>query len=78
MNLTTTEVELDALREENSLLLALLAWGNDPCIHCTLQSCDMARCAKGFPGCYRSDDMALRPLKRSWAKWSGLDRRIKR
>ena len=67
--------ELHRLQDENSLLRALLAWGSDPCIHCSLASCDMARCAKGFPGCWRSEDMELRKDKRAWAKWSGQDRR---
>lgn len=69
------EVELDALRDENTLLRALLAWGNDPCAYCGLQSSDMSRCLRGFPGCFRSDDMQLRTDKRGWARWTGTERR---
>jgi len=70
--------ELHRLQEENALLRALLAWGNDPCVYCGIQSCDMSRCARGFPGCWRSEDMDLRYDKRGWARWSGPDRRAKR
>ena len=74
-NAEAEEDELHRLQDENSLLRAMLAWGSDPCIHCSLQSCDMSRCKLGFPGCHRSDDMHLRYDKRGWARWNGPDRR---
>lgn len=46
------------LREENDKMRALLAYGSDPCVYCGLTKADMAKCAHGFPGCGRADDMA--------------------
>jgi len=66
------------LTKETELLRSLLAWGNDPCIYCGLQSCDMSRCSYGFPGCNRSHDMQTYKDKRGWARWKGQDRRIKK
>lgn len=63
--------------EDAALLRALLAWGNDPCVHCGLQSADMARCGMGFPGCARSADMGKFPLRRGWARWTGRERRLR-
>ena len=49
---------IEKLREENDKMRALLAYGSDPCVYCGLPKDDMARCAHGFPGCGRADDMA--------------------
>lgn len=49
---------IEALEAENNRMRALLAYGSDPCVYCRLPKADMARCANGFPGCGRADDMA--------------------
>jgi hypothetical protein len=58
----------DAIREENDKLRALLAWGTDPCIYCGLRASDMHKCASGFPGCARSDDMQADWSKENWTR----------
>lgn len=47
------------LAAENDRMRALLAYGSDPCVYCGLPKDDMAKCASGFPGCGRADDMAV-------------------
>ena len=49
------------IERENTRLRGLLAWGTDPCIYCGLSRGDMYKCASGFPGCARSDDMMCSP-----------------
>jgi len=51
---------IEKLREENDTLRALLAWGDDRCVYCGLAKADMGKCAHGFPGCSRADDMSER------------------
>lgn len=48
---------IEKLRAENDKMRALLAYGSDPCVYCGLSKADMAKCALGFPGCGRADDM---------------------
>lgn len=43
--------------EENTRLRAALANSKDPCVYCQLPKEEMAKCAFGFPGCGRADDM---------------------
>lgn len=49
---------IEKLRAENDKMRALLAYGSDPCVYCRLPKVEMAKCAHGFPGCARADDMA--------------------
>lgn len=50
---------IEKLRDENDKLRAFLSWGSDPCVYCGLSKDDMAKCAHGFPGCARADDMSV-------------------
>jgi len=43
--------------QENDKLRALLAQGQGDCIYCNLPAVDIAKCASGFPGCGRMDDI---------------------
>lgn len=45
------------LRRENDFLRRMVAESDLPCVYCQLPKADMARCASGFPGCARGDDM---------------------
>lgn len=47
----------DAVVAENSRLRAALAMSDQPCAYCTLPADEVAKCASGFPGCARADDM---------------------
>ena len=49
--------ELARLRAENDKLRGLLAKGGKDCAYCGLPAEDIARCASGFPGCARMDDI---------------------
>ncbi len=49
--------DVAALVAENDRLRAMLAKSNADCPYCGLASSDMARCASGFPGCARADDI---------------------
>lgn len=49
----------DAALKENSQLRLLLATSNAKCAYCGLPAEEMAKCASGFPGCARGDDMLL-------------------
>ncbi len=51
------EKQLDELTEENTALRKILADSELPCVHCDLSKEDWNRCAHGFPGCARADDM---------------------
>lgn len=46
------QLEVDKLR-------VLLATSNANCAFCGLPAAEMAKCASGFPGCSRADDMLL-------------------
>ena len=47
----------EAVKAENDKLRGLLAKGKDDCIYCGLPAEDIAKCASGFPGCGRMDDI---------------------
>lgn len=47
--------EVAKLKAENSTLRTLVAVQQSPCIYCGLT--EMAKCASGFPGCARADDL---------------------
>ena len=49
--------EINQLRAENDKLRALLAKGGGACVYCGLPAADIAKCARGFPGCGRMDDI---------------------
>lgn len=49
--------QIDQLEKENNTLRRLLANSNADCPYCGLPASDMAKCAHGFPGCSRADDM---------------------
>lgn len=48
---------LAELERENAKLRQLLAVSNADCPYCGLPAADMSKCASGFPGCSRADDM---------------------
>jgi len=45
------------LRTENDKLKGILANSDIDCIYCGLPSADLVKCALGFPGCERAEDM---------------------
>lgn len=47
--------EVAKLRSENTTLRALVAAQPTPCVYCGLT--EMSKCASGFPGCARADDL---------------------
>jgi len=47
----------DGLQQENDTLRAIIAKGPMDCVYCGLPATDMSKCASGFPGCARADDM---------------------
>lgn len=49
--------ENQKLIEENDKLRGLLAKSDKDCAYCGLKSEDIGRCASGFPGCARMDDI---------------------
>lgn len=52
-------VKYEILSAENDKLRVLLATSNANCAFCGLPAAEMAKCASGFPGCSRADDMIL-------------------
>jgi hypothetical protein len=50
-------VRLRKSEAENTRLRAALATSKDPCVYCSLPADEMAKCASGFPGCGRADDL---------------------
>lgn len=60
-SLGDVEKNLAMLRVENDRLRAALANGSGPCIYCALPKDEWAKCARGFPGCSRSDDAMMCP-----------------
>jgi hypothetical protein len=50
-------IEVNDLNSENDKLRGLLAKGQGDCVYCGLPAEDIARCAHGFPGCARMDDI---------------------
>lgn len=59
LNLTEQERKTKEVLEENDKLRGLVAVSDLPCVYCALPSADMGKCASGFPGCGRADDMML-------------------
>jgi hypothetical protein len=51
------DARIAELAAENDRLRRLLASSNADCPYCGLPAADMAKCASGFPGCGRADDM---------------------
>lgn len=49
--------EAERLSAENVRLRAALATSKDPCVYCQLPAAEIAKCAAGFPGCARMDDL---------------------
>ena len=49
------------LQRENDILRAMIAKGPMDCVYCGLPAADMNKCASGFPGCGRADDMMADP-----------------
>lgn len=52
-------LEIDTLRTENDKLRGMIAYGPMPCVYCGLPKADLMKCAHGFPGCARADDMVM-------------------
>ena len=59
MTIDDWRVKCEILNAENDTLRVLLATSNANCAFCGLPSAEMAKCANGFPGCSRADDMIL-------------------
>jgi len=53
------EDRIAELEAENNTLRRVLAASKADCPYCNLAAQDMAKCAHGFPGCSRADDMNL-------------------
>lgn len=53
----TLIAEHRALLAENAALRSALANSPGACVYCQLPANEMNRCASGFPGCGRADDM---------------------
>jgi len=51
------ERERDAARKENDFMRLRLAESDKACAYCDLPKAEMGRCASGFPGCARADDL---------------------
>lgn len=66
--------EIKELREENDKLRYLLASGSDPCVYCGLAKADMSKCASGFPGCGRADDLMSGWIVNAPEGQEGIDR----
>lgn len=49
--------EVGPLRVENDKLRRLLAKSGQPCAYCNLPADEITKCASGFPGCARMDDI---------------------
>ena len=52
------------LKRENNVLRALAAHGQADCPYCGLPAADISKCARGFPGCSRADDMMAAEVRR--------------
>lgn len=59
MTVDDWRVKYEILSVENDKLRVLLATSNANCAFCGLPAAEMAKCASGFPGCSRADDMLL-------------------
>lgn len=72
------EAKAAAYNAENTRLRAV---SKDPCVYCQLPAAEMAKCASGFPGCARADDLMRCPelgarmeLDAMLAAWKGIQR----
>lgn len=55
--LNDAESRLAEARKENDFMRLRLAESDKDCVYCDLPKAEMGRCASGFPGCARSDDL---------------------
>lgn len=53
------QARIGELERENNSLRKYLATSKADCPYCGLPAADMAKCAHGFPGCGRADDLNL-------------------
>ena len=53
--------ERDAARKENDTLRGIIANADILCMYCGLSKSEQGKCASGFPGCARADDMMSAP-----------------
>ena len=53
--------ELEDQEMEFRKFRGAVARGNGDCVYCGLSKIDMDKCAHGFPGCGRADDMMTDP-----------------
>lgn len=58
------KAELTDSRKEADSLRLFIAKSDLPCIYCGLPKADMGKCASGFPGCGRADDLVLHVYER--------------
>lgn len=49
------------LQRENDVMRKLIADSDMDCVYCGLTKREMSKCASGFPGCARADDMMIEP-----------------
>lgn len=57
--LREAERKRDKARKENDFMRNLLASSNLDYVYCGLSKADMVKCASGFPGCGRADDLVF-------------------
>lgn len=55
--LLDAESRLADARKENDFMRLRLAESDKACVYCDLPKAEMGRCASGFPGCARADDL---------------------
>lgn len=59
--LLRADERISTLISWNDVLRGLLAKGQGDCVFCGLPAADIAKCASGFPGCARMDDIMAAP-----------------
>lgn len=52
-------MKLEELQRENDMLRGIIAESDLPCLYCKLAKKDILKCASGFPGCGRADDLLI-------------------
>lgn len=70
------ETEARAARAENDVLRGLLAKGDKDCPYCQLPVSETSKCAKGFPGCDRMDDIMAAPITKAESENEKLKLRL--
>jgi len=70
--------ELRRLRDEIDVLRGLLATSELSCPYCKLPATDIAKCALGFPGCARADDLMATPGSTIVSENKGLREEVAR